>query len=294
MMRKYALIILFFLLGIYFIVPNKNKDRTINYNRLNNNHLYEYLSSIHSNMYNIKLSIPNVSKITYNNFCMIYELLLRKITKDEKNKINNIINKADRLIKLAGIKCLLNIPWKFLISRNNLEMSMPFTIDNMIVIPEKEISTISVSTLIHEKIHILQRKNQDKFNNYYKKLYPFLFNKIDNKIIPNELEKRHMTNPDANNTYWIYRIHNKLWLPLLISEKIDEHCIEMAYPVLFVNNNVMIDVSNPTKLRNLFPNMDKNISLYHPNEIFACQLSSTIVNNRPIDTDLYNMLNMLC
>jgi hypothetical protein len=245
-------------------------------------------------MYNIKLSIPNVSKITYNNFCMIYELLLRKITKDEKNKINNIINKADRLIKLAGIKCLLNIPWKFLISRNNLEMSMPFTIDNMIVIPEKEISTISVSTLIHEKIHILQRKNQDKFNNYYKKLYPFLFNKIDNKIIPNELEKRHMTNPDANNTYWIYRIHNKLWLPLLISEKIDEHCIEMAYPVLFVNNNVMIDVSNPTKLRNLFPNMDKNISLYHPNEIFACQLSSTIVNNRPIDTDLYNMLNMLC
>jgi len=40
--------------------------------------------------------------------------------------------------------------------------------------------------------------------------------------------------------------------------------------------------------------MDKNISLYHPNEIFACQLSSTIVNNRPIDTDLYNMLNMLC
>jgi|694.fasta_scaffold29091_8 hypothetical protein len=285
------MIILFFLLSIYFLLPNKTYN--INTAPLYNKHLYEYLNTIHSNMYNIKLSIPNVSKMTYENFCMIYLLLLRKITKNEKNILKSSIDKADKLIKLAGLKCLLNIPWKFLISKNNLEMSMPYTIGNNIVIPEKEVSSISSKTLIHEKIHILQRNNQEKFNNYYKKLYPFLFNKINDKIIPNELEKKHMTNPDSNNTYWIYRIHNKLWLPLLICEK-QNNCIELAYPVLFINNNVVIDVNNPTKLRNLLPNMEKDISLYHPNEIFACQLASTIINNRPIDTDLYNMLNRLC
>lgn len=290
-----SVIILFFLLSIYLILPEKTETiNPISFPSLYNKHLYEYLNTIHYNMYNVKLSIPNVSKMTYDNFYMIYLLLLRKITKNEKNMLKSSTDKADKLIKLAGLKCLLNIPWKFYISKNNLEMSMPYTIDNNIVIPEKQIGSISANTLIHEKIHILQRNNQEKFNNYYTKLYPFLFSKIDNKIIPNELEKRHMTNPDANNTYWIYRIHNKLWLPLLIYEKQLQNCIEFAYPVLFVNNRVMIDVNNPSKLRSLLPNMEKDVSLYHPNEIFACQLASTIVNNRPIDTDLYNMLNMLC
>jgi len=295
-MQEYAAIILFFLFSLYLLYPENNNYRntTNNINTIQNTYLDEYLKTVNPHMYNIKVGIHNVSKIKYENFYFIYLLSLKKITKNEKSLLKNIIERADKLIKLVGLKCLQNIPWKFWISHNNLELSMPYTIDNYIIIPKSRLNTISADTLIHEKIHILQRKNQEKFNNYYKKIYPFLFNKIDNKIIPYELDKKHMTNPDGNNTYWIYRIHNKLWLPLLIYDKQNNSCIELAYPVLFANNNVIIDINNPNKLRNLFPNMPNDISLYHPNEIFACQLASSIVNKRPIDTDLLNMLNSLC
>jgi len=294
-MQQYAAMILLFLFSLYILYPENttNTSISVNNNTIKNDSLDNYLKTIHSNMYNIKIGINNVSKIKYDNFHMIYLLSLKKITKNEKNLLKNVMEKADKLIKLIGIKCLLNIPWKFWISRNNLELSMPYTIDNYIIIPEIKLNSISANTLIHEKIHILQRNNQDKFNNYYKKLYPFLFNKIDSRIIPNELEKKHMTNPDSNNTYWIYRIHNKLWLPLLIYDKYTNSCSELAYPIVFVNNNIMIDIDEPTKLRSLFQNMASDISLYHPNEIFACQLASTIVNNRPIDNDLLDMLNSL-
>jgi hypothetical protein len=296
-MQEYAALILFFLFSLYLLYPENNNhhhNKTNNINTIQNTNLDNYLKTINQHMYNIKIGISNVSKLKYDNFYFIYLLSLKKITKNEKSLLKNIIEKADKLIKLANLKCLQNIPWKFWISRNNLELSMPYTIDNYIVIPELKLNSISTNTLIHEKIHILQRKNQEKFNNYYKKLYPFLFNKVDNKIIPYELEKKHMTNPDSNNTHWIYRIHNKLWLPLLIYDKQTNSCIEYAYPVLFANDNVMIDINKPNKLRNLFQNMPNDISLYHPNEIFACQLASSIVNNRPIDTDLLNMLNSLC
>ena len=286
-MQQYAAILIFFLLTMFIMYPsnpnNKNNTSNNSTNTIKNEKLDEYLKTVYPNMYNVKLGISNVSKIKYENFYLIYLLSLK-----------NIIDKADKLIKLVGIKCLLHIPWKFWISKNNLELSMPYTIDNYIVIPDTKLKTISVNTLIHEKIHILQRKNQEKFNNYYKKLYPFLFNKIDSKIIPHELEKKHMTNPDSNNTYWIYRIYNKLWLPLLIYDKYSNSCMELGYPVLFINNKIMIDINEPVKLRSLFPNLAKDISLYHPNEIFACQLASSIENNRPIDTDLLNMLNTLC
>ena len=294
-MQHYAALLIFFLLTIYILYPSYiTKNNNNNNNFLKNKLLYDYLKTISPYMYSVKLDITNVPKMEFNNFYLMYLLFLKRMTKNEKSVLKSRFEKADKLIKLSTIKCLLNIPWKIWVSKNNLELSMPFTVDEYIVIPETKINTVSASTLIHEKIHILQRKNQEKFNNFYKKLYPFLYKQVDSKIIPYELDKKHMTNPDSNNTYWIYYIHNKLWLPLLIYDKNSNSCLEQAYPVLFVNNNVVIDINRPSKLRSLLPNMSEDISLYHPNEILACQLASSIIYNRPIDTDLLNMLNNLC
>ena len=121
---------------------------------------------------------------------------------------------------------LNNIPWLFLISKTGLEMNMPYTLSNYIVINEKSIKNLSqfneisdnfVNTLIHEKIHIIQRINQAQFNEFYAKRIIALF-------IKKYILKRYLYNIEkyicliliVNKDFWLYRINNKVYYPILI------------------------------------------------------------------------------
>jgi hypothetical protein len=102
-----------------------------------------------------------------------------------------------------------------------------------------------------------------------------------------------MNNPDSNNTYWIYRVYNKLWFPLLVID--DTKLKEYAYCVKYNNNNneYEIDINEYMETRKLLKEMSPNISLYHPNEIFACQIAESIYNKRPIDPIILEFINNL-
>ena len=86
---------------------------------------------------------------------------------------------------LSNLNCL---EYDIIISKNNLENRMPYTIHNTIIFNENsltklhknihEINTDFLETFIHEILHILQRKFKRKFNSFYIKYYPFLDKKI--------------------------------------------------------------------------------------------------------------------
>jgi len=261
-----------------FIEPTEKLIREIKYDKL-----IDYLKTINPYMYHKKLNLNIATKIDFDNFYKIYKSFIKKPSYEQKNILKNKIDIVNKLLSLS-------INWKILISKNNLEGAMPFTIDNYVILPDKLINSVSIVTLLHEKIHILQRNNQNEFNKLYKQLYPFLYLMKDHNIIPNELDKINMTNPDSNNTYWIYYIHNRLWLPLLVFDKNSNSFKEHAYPIIF-NKKIIIDIYNPTNLKKLIPYMDNRISLYHPNEIFACSVSFDIIEKRPIDDRIIKLLN---
>jgi hypothetical protein len=257
--------------------------------------LYEYINTIHPDIYTIKIpKFSNSLSKDVKAFYKTYIKCVRKPHQEEITHLNKICYTADKFIEKASIKYLKDIKWKFYISEPDVEYNMPFTISNKIIIPETKCFTINTETLIHEKIHLLQRKHQEKFNELYKKMYPFLLSKCHPNIIPPELQKINMNNPDGNNTYWIYRSYNKLWFPLLVVD--DETKLkEYAYLVKYNHNDneYEIDMSEFMTTDKLLKDMPSHISLYHPNEIFACQIAESIYNKRPISPIIMEFINNL-
>ena len=254
------LIVVIIILSIYYIFT------------IRKTHLNQYLSSIHPNMYKIK--VPNY---TGNNFKQSYKKNLVKVPNKYKNILNHYTNKIDNILSNNNLHNLTKIPWKLIMSINNLEMGMPFTLDNKIVINEKSLETINntpfnksfMNTLLHEKLHIFQRYNQNKFNRFYIQNYPFLHRKLFIQSIPNTLRRKYMTNPDSNFDYWTYKIDGEEYYPIL--EKINNQVKSIAYSKNEKNTIMLDNIKTIWGLR-------KNTSCYHPNEIFACEISHKLLN----------------
>jgi hypothetical protein len=263
---------------------------------INQPKLIEYLRTVHPYMYKIKLN-SIITNISFEEFVNQYKKSLHRLTKSQLVSLKSKLESSNNLLKDASLFILNSIPWKFYISHNNLENSMPYTIGQRIIIPESKLDNIGENTLIHEKIHILQRRFQSQFNNLYTKMYPFLHKMYDERILPITLKMINMTNPDGNNTYWVYKLKNKYWLPLLIYDTSTSSFVEKAYEVTYTTDKhdegIIINTIKSILLRSLFNDMPEFISLYHPNEIFACELSQSISDNQPIHPNLLETLNNL-
>ena len=128
-------------------------------------------------------------------------LLNKYLFKDlfKKNKINN---------------------WNICITKNNFMFNFPFTLGNIIFLPQEYImSSINKNdndytiTLIHEKIHIYQRYNINIWDNYIKKYYNW--KKINTEYLSGY--DNIIYNPDTlypNNLY-CYLYNNELYFGYL-------------------------------------------------------------------------------
>ncbi len=254
------------------LIDLNNKDLE---NLFNSEHFNDYIKSIHTNMYSKKL-------IPFNkHFTEEYKARIVLVPNEYKKELNNAVDNANKILNKSGLIPLINLPWKIAISRNGLEMNMPFTLDDIIIMPldtikflnQSENSDLFIQTLIHEKIHILQRKNQDKFNEFYKNEFNFIKSKNDFNI-PEQWNKINMTNPDSNFDKWTYIYNSKEYYPILglINGKITDIGFNIN------NNDDMIKLKEiDLKLPNDYI---KNCSLYHPNEIIACDLSEKIFRDK--------------
>jgi hypothetical protein len=117
-------------------------------------------------------------------------------------------------------------------------------------------------TILHEIIHLHQKRNQGDYDEYYTKVYKFEKIKCANYA---SFSEKVITNPDgyvSNNMIWTIIINNERWMPYLeISMK--EKMVKV------IDNNIVIIEASPEIYR-IYSNMFKVQSQrYHPNEIFA-------------------------
>ena len=243
-----------------------------------------YIDSIHPNMYPIKINgcSKHISKLE---FRKLYQSHIRDLPNSKKQLLKNYTNYIDSL--LEPYHSIKNIRWKFAISKNGLEMNMPFTLADYIILPEDFINRIGstvdqsiATTLLHEKIHILQRYNQEHFTKFYISSSNMPSIKVYYGEIPEKISMTHMNNPDSNGIYYVYRFGGISYLPLLVY---NGTIVERGYNTIDFRENMDL-----YKLGLYYKK-----GLYHPNEMIAYSLSHSLINKKPVDLDLSNFIKSL-
>jgi hypothetical protein len=262
----------------YIDTKNKLDKLNINFNNYNikiniktnvESVLFKFLSSINGDKsYYINNNKIKYIDITNNEESYLFFIKCIDISNDLIKK-NNLLNTFDDNI------------WNVCIY-NDMMFNLPFTLENIIFLPINFIETCKnnneenkfIETLIHEKIHVLQRKNNDFWDNYINKFDSkwikitkdnLLFNNIKNSI-NNFNEKIVIYNPDTYYDFlYIYKKNDKIYLGLLVLK--NKNLIEtkwFEYNTAF-NKLIILDY-------NLF---DEE----HPYELLAYKLSYEIVKN---------------
>ena len=247
-------------------------------------HFNRYLKNISTKVYSSKLKTTTTNT---NTFKKQYLSKIKQIPENKRHFLINYTETMNRYFTKSGLKNLIKIPTNYAMSIDNLEMQMPYTLDNIIVLPKDFLSQINnkinkniLEILIHEKLHIIQRLYQDKFNKFYKSYYSFLDNVIQLENLPRIIKDKSMTNPDNNFDLWLYKLNGKTYIPSLEITK--NGLKEFAYEYK--------NYSNKTLLKNIIKY--SNTSQTHPNELFAYEVSEQIVANN-INGNIKQFLNLI-
>jgi hypothetical protein len=235
-------------------------------------HFKEYIQSIDPVMYRVKL--PRYNK----DFMGEYSKSLIDISKTYIPMLTHYTDKIDTLLRKYSI--FKQYKWHFMMS-DNIEKNMPFTLDKTIIIPLVKLKELYssyqkgiilkeyINTLLHEKIHIVQRFRQTQFDTFYIKKYEtFIHSKLDDNL-PQSLAEIHMNNPDSNNTIWIYKMDGKQYIPLLVNRDDNIHSIGF-------NRSLLSDQMQLSLMQSRL-GYSTAISFYHPNEIFACDVTEQLI-----------------
>lgn len=264
---------------MYNFLPKMELFSKYNGSPLSSDHFKNYMEAIHEDIYRIKC--PSYKT----NFILDYSKNIIKVPDKYKALVDAYTNAANNLTD--KFKIFKKNPWNIFVSINNLEMNMPYTLGNSVIIPLKILKELNttfrhghinkgfLNTLIHEKIHVIQRNNQVIFDKFYIKNYKFLDKKLTEPLSEN-LHKMTMTNPDSNNSIWIYKLENKRIIPLLTYS--NNSVTEIGYNI--ENHNDIIYLRNIKSALGF----NRQTSIYHPNEIFACKVAHHIMDdNLPIN-----------
>lgn len=271
-----------------FLPPNVERFSKRNSSLLSSGHYKNYLASVDPNIYKVKCP-------TYkNNFVLDYSRNIKNLPNKYKSLVSTYIKHANKVTH--NLPIFRKEPWNIYVSINNLEMNMPYTIDNYIIVSLKDIKDLYpsfkkghidnhfVNTLVHEKIHVIQRNRQRIFDKFYKQYYSNFIDSQYYKEIPKKLRETNMNNPDSNNTHWIYKYNQKKYLPLLTHT--NGSVTEIGYNIKNVNDIIYLN-----NIKKKF-GFDNHISFYHPNEIFACEVAHQIMTNK-LEYKYKNLLRRL-
>ena len=198
----------------------------------------------------------------------------------------NIIQLHIELIN-QNMPFLSKTPWKFIKLTNQLEKNMPFTLGHFIFLPEKMVDNLSfepkahhLDTLIHEKIHVLQRMYPTLFHSFYQENLGSIY--VKTKVRISEYWKQqHLKNPDGMDINWIYRHNNgHYYLPMLIFDN-QSRSITQIVILLKQRHNKFYTTKTHISISKFpaFQNYSTGISCYHPNEISACVIPKLLWKN---------------
>jgi hypothetical protein len=214
------IILLILILILFYIINNKfleietfDEKKIIFYNK---NNLYNILKKDNDkyfqSFYDIDLKVRKINnindyyKILYNSLCNPDNDIINKITNciyKINVKLNNYIKKNNYYYDINLIK-FINLKWKIGLTCNTeYENGLPHTRDDIIILNKNRINNYNelriMKTLIHEQVHIYQKKYPDEMNKY-------LINNRFKKIKKIEMNDNIRANPDLDN--FIYQDEN--------------------------------------------------------------------------------------
>lgn len=141
-----------------------------------------------------------------------------KWSKSDQQVVKKAIKQAAHLLKRSAktIKVdLLPKKWKMLQTRLGMDWNLPYTVGDVIVLNQKQLSSKHlVKILLHEVVHIAQRKNPQWFNRLYRN-WGFRQAKVK---FTQQHHNRWITNPDALKKNWVVKIGKDYCLPLMIAD----------------------------------------------------------------------------
>lgn len=279
--KKIAILILLILIGIISIYTSKTENFAVNnivfLNKKSVSNIFKnnigYLKSFNS--YDIKsrnLRTSNVLKF--------YQDRILEFTEKDKD----FLSKAVQIIKTKARKeprkwrFLYSMTWKFAKLSDELEYSFPHTHSDTIFIPEtmlkSDLSDKLIGTLVHEMIHVWQRKSPNRFEYLYQ--YHWKFTRVENICNSSKYLKKMRSNPDIHHIFYIF---NNNILPLTIFDDL--------YNTSFVGipiKNFKIDDSKKvlslTEIKEYNDFFGISYNHYHPNELSAELLSKIFIDQR--------------
>ncbi len=105
-------------------------------------------------------------KLPGNNQINNYYQFIQNFTSREKRLLKKMVMALPKSKLLSG-------DWNFYKTNRLLEYGMPFTLGNVIFMPDIDDSRHYKRTLVHEKMHVLQREYPASFNHFLEKTYKF-------------------------------------------------------------------------------------------------------------------------
>lgn len=188
-------------------------------------------------------------------------------TDSEKDILDKCITRANNI--LIDFPKIQQTPWNFAKVHSSIENGFPHTLGNIIVLSER-VFTYSIEdltkTLIHEKIHVVQRTYPFDFIHLYDKIG---FKKTKD-ISRHDLAR---ANPDIDNYLYVYEKTHQVPMQLYTSKYPSSIAESVAKLVMFDGS------SEEATPRALGLPQDIRCQLEHPNEITACLIAEMLTSN---------------
>lgn len=273
-------------LDIYFL----DKYDAINYVNKQQSFL-DYLNKIDSSQYYHETS-GELNNGIKNDFLNFFNKSLLNWSPIEKYFMKLYIKEANKLLDKYPL--FKKYPWIISKTDPKLLHGASFTFGKSIFISQKSVDNgiqyyrktgklkeYTLGTFIHEKIHVLQRYNQDKFDRFYLKQFPFMrkVNKIPN-LIKKYILNHNLTNPDGLDLNWVYVDNDKVYYPLVPFDKDKTNSLKEQALDQNLKTHDLKDLPCLKKYIDILPKYGNNLlGLYHPNELIAHILDTQIVKN---------------
>jgi hypothetical protein len=190
----------------------------------------------------------------------IYKQNMIEFTDSEKAILEENVKVANEKIKI--LKNLYNVPWKFAKTTEKIDNGLPHTHLDTIYLSNLYFNNPSISTLIHEKIHLYQKSKPIQTYNLYK-LYGY-------ERINKTHDKMRRSNPDLDeydyikNGKVIYSVYKDN------ATKLTDIKLKNSYNGSYNNNHKNNDINND--INNLNPSHNE-----HPDEYFAYIITDKIM-----------------
>lgn len=226
-------------------------------------HINKYISNLNDTDIHVR-DMTNYKKYIYD-----------KIPSDFKRIITKDIEKINHKLKMY--KNLYDITWKIAILQINVENNLPHTHNDVIFLPhtflkldDKPRSDI----LLHEKIHVFQRKHPIQTHFLYTKYW---------SVVPYGLrsyEEPLRSNPDINHIVYAYfspdqnrHIHSVATY-FENANKIKDSYVKTEPSTYITNTNKQHSTTYYTLIREYGIKQTE-----HPNEVMACLITDIVLNN---------------